>query len=70
VLHTHSHDQVLVVTEGRGVLATETAENQVEPGAVIFVPAGERHWHGAAADSWFAHLSIVTPGRTELHQTG
>lgn len=67
VLHSHSNDQVLVVTEGRGILATEGEENPVEPGAIIFVPAGERHWHGARADSWFAHISITTPGKTELY---
>lgn len=66
VLHTHTCDQVLVVTEGRGILAIEGKENPVGPGDIVLVPAGEKHWHGAASDSWFAHISITTPGETQL----
>lgn len=29
---------------------------------VINIPAGVKHWHGAAADSWFAHLAVEVPG--------
>lgn len=63
-LHTHHVAQVLHCTEGRGILATKTEQNLVEPGDVVFVPAGEEHWHGAAADSHFTHLSIRPPGDT------
>ena len=31
------------------------------PGTVITIPANAKHWHGAARDSWFAHLSITVP---------
>lgn len=31
-------------------------------GDVVNVPAGVKHWHGATADSWFAHLAIEVPG--------
>ena len=31
-------------------------------GDVINIPAGVKHWHGAAADSWFSHLAIEVPG--------
>jgi len=30
--------------------------------AVVKIPAGVKHWHGAAKDSWFAHLSVEVPG--------
>lgn len=25
-------------------------------------PAGVKHWHGAAPDSWFSHLALEVPG--------
>ena len=37
-------------------------------GDVVDIPASIKHWHGAAADSWFSHLAISVPGentRTE-----
>lgn len=27
------------------------------------IPAGAKHWHGAARDSWFVHLAIEVPGK-------
>ena len=58
-LHTHSTEQILVVTEGRGIIATKDQEHIVTPGMIAFIPPGEEHWHGASKDSSFAHLSIV-----------
>ena len=26
------------------------------------IPAGVKHWHGAAPDSWFSHLAVEVPG--------
>jgi len=63
-LHSHAVPQVLHCIEGRGILATETEHNDVGPGDIIHVPAGEMHWHGAAVDSDFVHLSIRPPGET------
>ena len=34
----------------------------LRPGDVVNIPAGIKHWHGATADSWFAHLAIEVPG--------
>lgn len=61
-LHSHHVPQVLHCMEGRGILATEHERNEVGPGDVVYVPANEMHWHGAAADSGFAHLSIRPVG--------
>ncbi len=33
-----------------------------EPGDVVNIPAGVKHWHGAAKDSWFSHLAVEVPG--------
>lgn len=65
--HAHTFDQVLVVTEGDGIVQVEgQPERRVTVGDVIFVPAGERHWHGAAPGKTMAHLTVSTPGTTKM----
>jgi quercetin dioxygenase-like cupin family protein len=59
--HTHTIEQVLIVTEGKGIVATEKEEITVEPGDIIFIPAGEKHWHGAAKGFTFSHLYVMSP---------
>jgi quercetin dioxygenase-like cupin family protein len=69
--HTHTTSQVLFVTEGTGIVATREREYTVTPGTFIFIPAGEDHWHGAADDSAFAHLSILgQPSEMEITGEG
>lgn len=29
---------------------------------MVNIPVGVKHWHGAAKDSWFAHVAITVPG--------
>ncbi len=65
-LHTHTTEQVLYVTSGKGIIATEKEEFIATPGTVAYIPAGERHWHGATRDSSFAHIAIMPPGRTNF----
>jgi quercetin dioxygenase-like cupin family protein len=67
-LHHHAADQVLVVTHGRGIVATESEELHVAPGDVVYIPAGERHWHGAEPGADFSHLSILTPGAVTIDE--
>jgi quercetin dioxygenase-like cupin family protein len=64
--HRHTTDQVLVATSGGGFVATDDERHSLEPGDVAFVPAGTRHWHGASLGTTFTHLSILTPGHTEI----
>ena len=59
--HTHTIEQVLIVTEGKGIVATDKEEITVAPGDIIFVPAGEKHWHGAAKGATFSHLYVLSP---------
>ena len=66
VFHTHTFDQILYVTEGTGIVATENEEVTVTPGTFIFIPAGEKHWHGAAKDAAFSHIFISSPGHTSF----
>lgn len=34
----------------------------LKAGDVVNIPVGVKHWHGAAKDSWFAHLAVEVPG--------
>jgi quercetin dioxygenase-like cupin family protein len=57
--HRHGVAQVLHVTHGRGLLWSDAGHGAVlEPGDVAHIPAGERHWHGGAPDSFLLHLAI------------
>jgi quercetin dioxygenase-like cupin family protein len=56
--HTHPAEQILYVIEGKGILATREKEHVVTPGMVVFIPAGEVHWHGATEDSSFTHVAM------------
>ncbi|MFC1862199.1 cupin domain-containing protein [Chloroflexota bacterium] len=58
-LHSHTSDQVLIVTAGMGVIATGQDEVIIREGDNIYIPAGEKHWHGATKDSELSHISVV-----------
>ncbi len=58
--HTHSSDQILIVTEGRGIVTTEKETSTVGIGDFVLIPAEEKHWHGATSDSAFAYIQIQT----------
>jgi quercetin dioxygenase-like cupin family protein len=64
--HRHTTDQVLVATSGSGFVASDDENLPLEPGDVAFIPVGTRHWHGARPGTTFTHLSILTPGHTEI----
>lgn len=34
----------------------------LEPGMVITIPVGVKHWYGAKKDSWFSHIAVEVPG--------
>ena len=61
--HTHESDQILIVTAGRGIVATEREQREVTVGDVILFPTGEKHWHGATEDSEFSHIYISRTGQ-------
>src|SRR5919205_1450121 len=62
--HQHTSDQILIVTEGTGVVATESEERTVTVGDVILIPAGENHWHGAPGSTPMSHITIQPKGST------
>ena len=55
--------QILVCVAGRGWYQEEgKPARALRPGDVVNIPAEVKHWHGAAADSWFSHLALEVPG--------
>jgi len=60
--HTHDSEQFLYVTEGRGIVATRDREYVITPGCVVYIPAGEKHWHGATEELSMTHLNIQKAG--------
>jgi quercetin dioxygenase-like cupin family protein len=78
-LHYHETDQVLIATEGQGVVALQTAVtmqqdntalvrldevHNMSEGDFVCIPAYKWHWHGAAKGSKFSHLQIKKSGKT------
>ena len=65
--HAHDSDQLLVVTAGRGIVASETEQREISVGDVVHIKAGERHWHGARADSPMSHITVTAAGGKSKH---
>lgn len=60
----HKGGQILLVTGGRGWYqeAGQPAQ-ELNPGDVVHIAPGTKHWHGAAKDSWFAHVAVEIPAQ-------
>jgi quercetin dioxygenase-like cupin family protein len=57
--HTHPLGQILIVTAGCGLVQSRGGPVQtVRPGDVVWIPPGERHWHGAAPTTAMSHIAI------------
>ena len=65
--HTHTSDQILFGTSGVGIVANESEQIELRLGDTAFIPAGEKHWHGAADGEDFSHVSLTRPdSQTEM----
>ena len=61
--------QILLCTSGRGWYREWGKEaRELHPGDVVHIPAGVKHWHGAAKDSWFSHLAVEVPGENTSNE--
>jgi quercetin dioxygenase-like cupin family protein len=57
--HSHPLGQTLIVTVGCGrVQSWGGPIEEMRPGDVVWAPAGEKHWHGAAPTTAVTHLAI------------
>ena len=71
--HIHHADegggQILLCTGGNGWYQEWGKEPQkLHMGDVVHIKTGVKHWHGAAKDSWFTHLSIEVPGKNPSNE--
>ena len=58
--HTHPRGQMLIITEGRGLVRQWGEEPQeMREGDAVWIPAGVKHWHGAAPDSGVTHIALA-----------
>ncbi|MBQ6972932.1 MAG: antibiotic biosynthesis monooxygenase [Synergistaceae bacterium] len=67
--HWHIHHatkgggQILIAVAGRGWYQEwGKPAQELKPGDCVNIPAGVKHWHGAAKDSWFQHLAVEVAG--------
>lgn len=66
---TEGGGQMLVGVAGRGWYREEGKPAvAILPGTVINIPANVKHWHGAAADSWFSHLAFEIDGKDTANE--
>jgi len=57
--HSHPLGQTLYVISGVGRFQTKgEAMREIRPGDVIWIPAGEKHWHGGAPTTGMTHLAM------------
>lgn len=58
--HTHPLGQTLLVTAGTGrVQRWGDAVEEIRQGDVVWIPPGQKHWHGAAPNSSMTHIAIT-----------
>jgi len=57
--HTHERGQILLVVSGSGLICSWGEQpRRLRPGDVVWVPPGERHWHGGSATAAMTHIAI------------
>lgn len=66
---TSGGGQLLICVAGEGWYQEwGKPARRLRPGDVVNIPANVKHWHGAAADSWFAHLAMGIPGENASNE--
>jgi quercetin dioxygenase-like cupin family protein len=58
--HTHPLGQTLIVTSGQGWAQFWGGPiEEIRSGDVIWIPPGEKHWHGATPSTAVTHIAIA-----------
>ena len=68
----HRHGGMIVIAaEGVGYYQEEGKKAQIlRKGDIVEIPAGVKHWHGAAPDSWFSQIVIYDSKWKGQHEEG
>jgi quercetin dioxygenase-like cupin family protein len=57
--HTHPFGQTLIVTSGCGwVQFWNSPKQEIRAGDVVWIPPGQKHWHGATSSTAMSHIAI------------
>lgn len=57
--HTHPLGQTLIVTAGSGLVQRWGGPvEEIRPGDVVWIPPGEKHWHGASPATAMTHIAV------------
>ncbi|MDB5096407.1 MAG: Cupin 2 conserved barrel domain protein [Cyanobacteria bacterium RYN_339] len=57
--HTHPLGQTLIVTAGLGLVQRLGGPiEEIRPGDIVWIPPGEKHWHGATPTTAMTHIAI------------
>lgn len=65
--HKHEGGQILLVLNGEGRYQEKgKAIRTLKKGDIVLIAPDVEHWHGAAPDSWFVHISL----ETNAHKNG
>jgi quercetin dioxygenase-like cupin family protein len=57
--HSHPFGQTLYVIAGFGLVQKEgEAAREIRPGDVVWIPPGEKHWHGGSPANGMTHLAM------------
>ena len=57
--HTHPEGQILYVITGTGRIQKEgEGVLEIQAGDTVYIAPDEKHWHGAASDTFMVHMAI------------
>ena len=57
--HSHPFGQTLYVVAGLGLVQKEgEAAREIRPGDVVWIPPGEKHWHGGSPANGMTHIAM------------
>jgi quercetin dioxygenase-like cupin family protein len=57
--HSHPLGQTLYVISGVGRVQTKGGPiREIRPGDVVWIPPGEKHWHGGAPSTAMTHIAM------------
>jgi quercetin dioxygenase-like cupin family protein len=69
--HTHPLGQTLIIMSGLGWVQREGGSiDEVRPGDVVWIPPGEKHWHGASPTTAMTHIAVQEAERTDRQLDG